>query len=122
MGMRIPVSVLDGCSEFFVVADKSIKRQIHTFADTGLIELLCQHNWMLWLVNITSASEKQHYSLTLVKRLFKHLPPDMTVGFLYNIGCQLEHRCLKWNLLDESILSCISFGIPVFHAYSHQWP
>ncbi|OJA13299.1 hypothetical protein AZE42_13519 [Rhizopogon vesiculosus] len=71
---------------------------------------------------MTSAGEKQHYSLALVKQLFNHLPPDMMVGLLYDIGCQLERSCRKWSLLDDSILSRIIFGISVFHAYSHQWP
>ncbi|KAG2067433.1 hypothetical protein BDR04DRAFT_1213631 [Suillus decipiens] len=108
--MRIPMSVLDGCSESFVAADeKCEKASMHFFADTGLMALLCRHDWVLWLINMMSASEKQHYSLTLVKRLFDHLPPDMMVGLLYDIGCQLECSC--WN-----------FGISVFHAYGHQWP
>ncbi|KAG1808028.1 uncharacterized protein BJ212DRAFT_1485308 [Suillus subaureus] len=71
---------------------------------------------------MTSAGEKQYYSLALVKRLFKHLLPDMLVGLLYDIGCQLERSCQKWGFLDDSILSCISFRISVFHAYGHQWP
>ncbi|KAG2051809.1 hypothetical protein BDR06DRAFT_1060299 [Suillus hirtellus] len=122
-GMRIPVSVLDGCSESFVAADeKCQKASMRFFADTGLMALLCCHDRVLWLVNMTSAGEKQHYALALVKRLFKHLLPDMMVGLLYNIGCQLECSCQKWSLLDDSILLCISFGISMFHASGHQWP
>ncbi|KAG1776142.1 hypothetical protein EV702DRAFT_1046312 [Suillus placidus] len=60
-GMRIPVSVLDGCSKSFVAADEKRKKQ-------------------------------------------------------------LERSCRKWSLLDDSILSRISFRISVFHAYGHQWP
>ncbi|OJA11305.1 hypothetical protein AZE42_09657 [Rhizopogon vesiculosus] len=90
-GMRLPASVLDGCSESFVAADeKREKASTRFFADTGLMALLCQHDRVLWLVNMTSAGEKQHYSLALVKQLFNHLPPDMMVGLLYDIGCQLE--------------------------------
>ncbi|KAG1847699.1 hypothetical protein F4604DRAFT_1687955 [Suillus subluteus] len=122
-GMRIPVSVLDGCSESIVVADeKREKASTRFFADTGLMALLCRHNRVLWLINMTSAGEKQYYSLALVKRLFEHLPPNMLVRLLYDIGCQLERSCRKWGLLDDSIISRISFGISVFHAYGHQWP
>lgn len=122
-GMRIPVSVLDGCSESFVAADeKREKASTRFFADTGLMALLCRHDRVLWLVNMTSAGEKQHYSLALVKRLFEDLPPDMMVGLLYDIGCQLERSCQKWSFLDNSVLSRINFGISVFHAYGHQWP
>ncbi|KAI5989944.1 hypothetical protein EDD15DRAFT_2388922 [Pisolithus albus] len=122
-GMRVPVSVLDGCGDSFHAADeKHQKASTHFFADTGLMALLCHHDHVLWLVNMTSAGEKQHYALVLVKNLFEHLPSNMTVGLLYDIGCQLEHSCHKWKLLDDGILSRLKFGISVFHAYGHQWP
>ncbi|KAL4080547.1 hypothetical protein J3A83DRAFT_4355625 [Scleroderma citrinum] len=83
--------------------------------------LLCHHDHVLWLVNMTSAGEKQHYALVLLRHLFKHLPTIMTVGLLYDIGCQLKHSCHKWKLLDEGILARLKFDISVFHAYGHQW-
>ncbi|KAF9222118.1 hypothetical protein BS17DRAFT_709196, partial [Gyrodon lividus] len=63
----------------------------------------------------------QHYVLVLLLRLFNHLPPTMTVGLLYDIGCQLERSCRKWGLLND-VLPHIKFSISVFHAYGHQWP
>ncbi|KAG1730468.1 hypothetical protein EDB19DRAFT_1897065 [Suillus lakei] len=80
-GMRVPVQVL-----FF-------------FTDTGLMALLCRHDHVLWLANLTSAGEKQHYALAL-----------------------LDQFCRKWNLLNDNTLSCLSFTVAVFHAYGHQWP
>ncbi|KAG1803292.1 uncharacterized protein BJ212DRAFT_1449924 [Suillus subaureus] len=100
MGMSVPVSVLDGC----------------------LMALLCRHDCVLWIMNLTSVGEKQHYLLALLDHLFKHLPPQMTIGLLYDIRCQLEQSCHKWSLLDESILSQITFAVAVFHTYGHQWP
>ncbi|KAI6140865.1 hypothetical protein BKA82DRAFT_4019082 [Pisolithus tinctorius] len=122
-GMRVPISVLDGCGDSFHAADeKCEKASTCFFADTGLMALLCHHDHVLWLVNMTSAGEKQHYALVLLKHLFEHLPTTATVGLLYDIGCQLERSCCKWKLLDEGILSRLKFGISVFHAYGHQWP
>ncbi|KAI6143510.1 hypothetical protein EDD17DRAFT_1781808 [Pisolithus thermaeus] len=122
-GMRVPMSVLDGCGDSFHAADENWKKaSTNFFADTGLMALLCHHDHVLWLVNMTSAGEKQHYALVLLKYLFEHLPTPTTVGLLYDIGCQLEHSCHKWKLLDEGILSRLKFGISVFHAYGHQWP
>ncbi|KAI6019753.1 hypothetical protein F5J12DRAFT_904163 [Pisolithus orientalis] len=122
-GMRVPISVLDGCGDSFHAADeKCEKASTHFFADTGLMALLCHDDHVLWLVNMTSAGEKQHYALVLLKHLFEHLPTTTTVGLLYDIGCQLECSCHKWKLLDEGILSRLKFGISVFHAYGHQWP
>ncbi|KAI6101077.1 hypothetical protein EV401DRAFT_1894232 [Pisolithus croceorrhizus] len=122
-GMRVPMSVLDGCGDSFHAADENWKKaSTNFFADTGLMALLCHHDHVLWLVNMTSAGEKQHYALVLLKYLFEHLPTTTTVGLLYDIGCQLECSCHKWKLLDEGILSRLKFGISVFHAYGHQWP
>jgi hypothetical protein len=44
-GMRIPVSVLDGCNESFVAADeKREKASTRFFADTGVMALVCHHD------------------------------------------------------------------------------
>ena len=90
------------------------------FSDTGVMALLCRHDRVLWLVNMTSAGEKQHYALALIRRWFKHLPLDFKVGLLYDIGCQLERSCCRWGFLMD-VLPCIVFGISIFHAFSHQW-
>ncbi|KAI0245088.1 hypothetical protein BJV78DRAFT_1141541 [Lactifluus subvellereus] len=70
---------------------------------------------------MTSAGEKQYYAVALLRRLFEHIPSHMTVGVLYDIGCQLHRSCKKWGFLEE-FLPRITFGISVFHAYGHQWP
>ncbi|KAG2068987.1 hypothetical protein BDR04DRAFT_1129041 [Suillus decipiens] len=88
----------------------------------SLMALLCRHDRVLWIVNLISAGERQHYSLALLDCLFKHLIPQMTVRLLYDIGCQLEWSCRKWSLLDETILSQITFAVAIFYAYGHQWP
>ncbi|KAI6115788.1 hypothetical protein EV401DRAFT_2058086 [Pisolithus croceorrhizus] len=108
-GMKVPISVLDGCRDSFLAADeRQQKASTQFFADTGLMALL--------------SGEKQHYALSLLKKLFDNLPSTMTVGLLYDIGCQLEHSCHKWGFLEDGILSRLKFGISVFHAYGHQWP
>ncbi|KAG1896097.1 uncharacterized protein F5891DRAFT_1130422 [Suillus fuscotomentosus] len=122
-GMCVPVSVLNGCGDSFIAADeKREKASTRFFTDTGLMALLCRHDRVLWVVNLTSAGEKQHYALALLDRLFEHLPAQMTIGLLYDIGCQLERSCRKWKFMDNSILSRIAFAVAVFHAYGHQWP
>lgn len=83
--------------------------------------LLCRHDRPLFLVNMTSAGERQHYALALLEKLFQHIPTSMRIGLLYDIGCQLHRSCLKHGFL-RNILDRIVFGISVFHAYGHQWP
>ncbi|KII82805.1 hypothetical protein PLICRDRAFT_120248, partial [Plicaturopsis crispa FD-325 SS-3] len=119
--LKVPNSILNDCGESFGAADE--KREAAStqfFVDTGLMALLCRHDRVLWLINMTTAGERQYYALALIKRLFEHLPPTMTVGILYDIGCQLHRSCVKWDFLSD-VRDRITFGISVFHAYGHQW-
>jgi len=121
-GLKVPKSVLDECHESFLAADANrVKASTLFFSDTGLMALLCRHDRVLWLVNMTSAGEKQHYALCLLDKLFKHIPETMRIGVLYDIGCQLHRSCVKHGFLPNA-LDRIVFGISVFHAYGHQWP
>ena len=120
--IRVPNSVLDACHESFAAADENRqKASTQFFSETGNMALLCRHDRVLWMAVMTSAGEKQHYVLALLHRLFEHLPPDMTVGLLYDIACKLHRSCIKWGFLDE-FLPRITFAVSVFHAYGHQWP
>ena len=122
VGLQVPVSVLNSCNNSFVAADeKRQKASTQYFDDTGLMALLCRHDRVLWLVNMKSAGEKQHYALALVAELFKNLPIYVTVGLLYDIACQLHRSCIKWDFLSD-VRDRLSFAISVFHAYGHQWP
>ncbi|KAF9243576.1 hypothetical protein BU15DRAFT_59931 [Melanogaster broomeanus] len=86
---------------------------------TGIMALLCRHDRVIYLANMTSAGEKQHHALTLLKALFDQLPLDFRVGVLYDIGCQLECSCRKWGFL-ETFLPRMTFAISVFHAFDRK--
>ncbi|KAF5338020.1 hypothetical protein D9611_014648 [Ephemerocybe angulata] len=121
-GMKVPKSVLDACLDSFKAADeKRTKASTKYFADTGLMALLCRHDRVLWLANMTTAGERQYFAIALILKLFKHLPKDTSVGIMYDIGCQLERSCRKWGMMVE-ITPRISWAVSVFHAYGHQWP
>ncbi|KAJ3817139.1 hypothetical protein F5880DRAFT_1493393, partial [Lentinula raphanica] len=120
--LRVPKSVLDACEGSFTAADGARRKASTQFFDsTGLMGLLCRHNCVLWLVNITTPSEQQHYALALIDALFQHLPTSYTVGLLYDIGCSLERSCIKWGFIKD-YLPRIAFAISVFHAFGHNWP
>ncbi|KAI6009903.1 hypothetical protein BKA83DRAFT_108908 [Pisolithus microcarpus] len=59
-------------------------------ANTGVMALLCHHDHVIHLANMTSAGAKPHYALALIKSLFSHQPDNFHIGLLYDIGCQLE--------------------------------
>jgi hypothetical protein len=120
--LKVPKSALDECNQSFTAADeKRQKASTQFFSDTGIMALLCRHDRVLWLANMTSAGEKQYYAIALLRRLFSHLPTSWTVGVLYDIACQLHRSSVKWGLL-EGLLDRITFALSVFHAYGHQWP
>ncbi|KAG6806682.1 hypothetical protein H0H92_010427 [Tricholoma furcatifolium] len=64
--LRIPKSVLDGCESGFTAADsRRQKASTQFFDDTALMALLCRHDIVLFIVNMRSAGEKQHYAVVL---------------------------------------------------------
>ena len=121
-GIRVPNAILEECQKSFVAADSNrMKASTQFFADTGLMAMLCRHDRVLFLANMTSAGEKQHYVLCLLEILFKHIPKTMRIGVLYDIICQLHRSCMKHGFLPD-MTDRIVFGLAVFHAYGHQWP
>lgn len=121
-GMNIPASVLDECGSSFVAADeKHEKASTQFFADTGIMSLICQHDRVLFTVNMTHRGEHQHYALALIKQFMGEIPDECTVGALYDIACQLKHSMQKFGFLSD-IFPRITFGISVFHTYRHAWP
>jgi hypothetical protein len=120
--LKVPASTLDGCNDSFTAADeRRHKASTQFFSDTGLMAILCRHDRVLWLANMTSAGEKQHYALALLQKLFENIPETLTVGVLYDIACQLHRSFVKRKFLPH-YLNRITFGLSVFHTYGHQWP
>lgn len=121
-GLRVPKSVLDGCMSSFTAADKArIKGSPRFFDVTANMTLLCRHDRPLFSTNIDTAGEGQHFVLALLAKVFEHLPPEVHVYFLYDIGCQLHRSCQKWGFF-KPYLTRLSFAVSIFHAFGHQWP
>ena len=94
----LPVAntILDDCERSFTAAQSSkAKTSTSFFDDTGLMALICRHDRLLFMANMKSIGEKQHYVLALLDALFKELPLDWIVGVLYDIGCQIHRSCEK---------------------------
>ncbi|KAL0568779.1 hypothetical protein V5O48_013194, partial [Marasmius crinis-equi] len=120
--MKVPNSALADCKDSFTAADDRRQKSSTQFFDcTGIMGLLCRHDRVLWLANMTSAGEKQFYVFALIQKLFQHLPEDFHVGLLYDIGCQLDHSCHSYGFLGD-VLDRLGFAISVFHAFGHCWP
>ncbi|THU80594.1 hypothetical protein K435DRAFT_874226 [Dendrothele bispora CBS 962.96] len=120
-GMLVSKGVLDLCGGSFKAAHEFLAKVIPKGSDvTGVMALLCRHDRPLWVVNMTTPGERQHYAIALMEKLFKNLPSYVTVGLLYDIACHLERSCLKWGLL-EPYMDNLVFAISVFHVFGHQW-
>jgi hypothetical protein len=119
--LKLPHSVLDGCEASFKAADeRREKASTQFYDDMALMALLCHHDCVLWLVNMHSSGEKQFNVWLLLETLFQHLPLDITVGFLYDIACQVERSAMKWGFLVRYIHQ-LAFAVAVFHAFGHEW-
>lgn len=93
--------ILDECESSFLAAQEKVtKASKNYYADTGLMALLCRHDRVLFLVNMTTPGERQHYALALLEQLFQQLPSDWNVGVLYDIACQLSRSI-------EKVSSCV---------------
>ena len=96
----LPEDILDDCEKAFTAAQGHVaKTNSGIFADTALMALLCRHDRPIFLVNMTSAGERQYYALALIRALFKHLPDDWSIGLLYDVACQLERSMCKVYLM-----------------------
>jgi len=70
-GLQVPASVLDECEKSFSAANENqSKAASNIFSNTGLMALICQHDHPLFIVNMTTAGEKQHYAIALLQALF----------------------------------------------------
>jgi hypothetical protein len=100
---------LDDCEKAFTAAQGHIAKSSNAiYVDTALMALLCHHDWPLFLVNMTSAGERQYYALALIKALFRHLPDDWVIGLLYDVTCQLERSMRKvcaFDAIADPVLS-----------------
>ncbi|THU96703.1 hypothetical protein K435DRAFT_819396 [Dendrothele bispora CBS 962.96] len=120
-GMLLSKAILDLCRNSFKAAHEFLAKVIPKGCDvTAVMALLCRHDRPLWVVNMLTPGERQHYAIALLEKLFEHLPPFMHIGVLYDIGCHLERSCLKWGLLEDHMDNLV-FAISVFHTFGHQW-
>ena len=101
----LPDDTLDDCEKAFTAAQGHIAKTNNAiFADTALMALLCHHDRPLFLVNMTSAGERQYYALALIKALFRHLPVNWVIGLLYDVACQLERSMRKVSLHQQTLI------------------
>jgi len=61
----------------------------------GLMGAVCHHDIPLFMCDICMPGEQQYYLIVLLVALFRELPPNATVGLLYDIRCMLDLSITK---------------------------
>ncbi|POW04684.1 hypothetical protein PSTT_10208 [Puccinia striiformis] len=69
----------------------------------------------------TPTGEGRGLPMSIIKRLFADINPDVNVGVLYDIGCTLGKFLQKRDLLTD-LRPRMTFATAVFHSYVHDWP
>jgi Kyakuja-Dileera-Zisupton transposase len=88
---KVPDEAVDECECIYEAADgNKQKASMNSFDDTGWMALVCRHDIPLFFANIDTPGEQQKYSVALLEHLFSLLPPNATVGGLYDVGCVLD--------------------------------
>ena len=73
-GLQLPTSVLDECEKSFLAANENQnKAASNVFSDMGLMVIICWHDHPLFILNMTTAGEKQYYAIALLQALFQEL-------------------------------------------------
>lgn len=99
---RVSDEVLDECEQSFIAAqEKVVKASTNYYADTGVMALLCRHDRVLWVANMDTPGERQHFALALLRRLVAELPDTWRLGVLYDIACQLSRSIEKVRAYDQ---------------------
>ncbi|KAH9809131.1 hypothetical protein DFH28DRAFT_906578 [Melampsora americana] len=93
----------DPCTQMHTAANDT--RSASTWRacdDTGLLAMVCRHDHVLAFVNIVQSGEKSFFAHALMDWLINQLDEsDSKVGFLYDIGCNLEKGLIKVEHLDS---------------------
>jgi hypothetical protein len=88
----VPDEAVDACESSHTAGSSSnSKTNMDKFDDGGQMVLVCHHDIPLLLTNINIPGEQQKYAVVLLEHLYDLLPPQATVGTLYDVGCVLDH-------------------------------
>ena len=88
----VPDEAVNECKSSHTAGSGSnSKTNMDKFNDSGQMALVYCHDIPLLLANINMLEEQQKYAVALLEHLYDLLPPQATVGALYDVGCVLDH-------------------------------
>ncbi|KAF8321016.1 uncharacterized protein EI90DRAFT_2848299, partial [Cantharellus anzutake] len=118
----VPDGAIDECEESHRATKrgKQSASKTDTFRSKGLMATVCRHDIPLFLCDVRTLGEQQHFSIAMLLALSRQLPSNATIGLMYDVGCVLDRSIAKYNLIPE-IAPRLSIAVSVFHAYAHQF-
>lgn len=60
------------------------------YGNKGLQAFVCRHDIPLFLCDIQTPGERQYFAIALIIKVASMLPPNATMGLLYDIACQTD--------------------------------
>ncbi|KAH9459005.1 hypothetical protein Pst134EA_019157 [Puccinia striiformis f. sp. tritici] len=119
---RVSKKAKDRCTEQHKAADD--RRNASSWKgcdDTGLFGCCCRHDSVIYFCNIHKTGEGRALPMSILKRIFGEINPNVQLGVLYDIGCTLKKFFQSRALLTE-FAPRMDFATAVFHSYVHDWP
>ncbi|KAJ7309971.1 hypothetical protein DFH08DRAFT_719066 [Mycena albidolilacea] len=117
-----PTDTVDGCEETWNAAnEKKQKADPKRYDASGIFAMTCRHSQVLFLANIDTPGEQQHYLVALMEELREHLPQQATIVQAYDVGCVLDRSLNLYPILSPDFRERVSFIINAMHAYGHHW-
>ncbi|KAA1082322.1 hypothetical protein PGTUg99_032960 [Puccinia graminis f. sp. tritici] len=122
LAKRVSTKAKDRCTQQHKAADD--RRNASSWKgcdDTGLFGCCCRHDSVISFCNIHKTGEGRGLPMSIIKRFFNSINPNIKVGLLYDIGCTLKKFFQSRGLLTN-YLPRMEFATAVFHSYVHDWP
>jgi Kyakuja-Dileera-Zisupton transposase len=94
-GMAVINDVIDQCKDSYLAVKDYRIRILKEHSDKGLIVMVCQHDHVIWFINMGPNGEKRYFMLTMIQKLLRELPESFTIGFFYDVICAM-HREMEW--------------------------
>jgi len=91
----VPEGAIMECQDSHCAASNQGDGSEDKWCSKGLMGAVCHHDIPLFMCDICTPGEQQHYPVALLVVLFRELPPIATVSLLYDIGCMLNLSIVK---------------------------
>ncbi|KAJ7876976.1 hypothetical protein B0H13DRAFT_1893443 [Mycena leptocephala] len=88
----MPQELNDACQESWDAANETKRKADPKRYDaSGIFVMTCRHGQVIFLCNVDTPGEQQHYIVAMLEEVFTLLPLHATVLQAYDVGCVTEH-------------------------------